>query len=97
MDSGEWLVAASTPKPPARLTAATTSRQWLNASSGNSIPSMSQIGDFMAVFTPVRRFPGPLVLCLNFTNSLMTLTHHGRSCQARDAATDTTVVIRERG
>ena len=32
-------------KTPARLTAATTSRQWLKASSGNSIPSMSQIGD----------------------------------------------------
>ena len=46
--SGECAVAPSTPKPPARLTAATTSRQWLKASSGNSIPSMSQIGDFMA-------------------------------------------------
>jgi hypothetical protein len=27
---------------------ATTSRQWLKANSGNSIPSISQIGDFMA-------------------------------------------------
>src|SRR3984957_17578143 len=52
MDSGECVVAPSTPKPPARLTAATTSRQWLKASRGKSIPSISQIGDFMAVFTP---------------------------------------------
>jgi hypothetical protein len=51
IDSGECEVAPSTPKPPARLTAATTSRQWLKASRGNSIPSMSQIGDFM-VLTP---------------------------------------------
>src|SRR5687767_7568382 len=28
--------------PPALLTAATTSRQWLNAKMGNSMPSMSQ-------------------------------------------------------
>jgi hypothetical protein len=41
------VVAPSTPKPPARLTAATTSRQWLNANSGNSIPSILQIGDFI--------------------------------------------------
>ena len=47
--SGLWATAPSTPKPPARLTAATTSRQWLKASSGNSIPSMSQIGDFIGV------------------------------------------------
>src|SRR5438270_10844957 len=47
MVSGECAVAPSTPNPPARLTAATTSRQWLKASSGNSIPRMSQIGDFM--------------------------------------------------
>src|SRR5579859_3342825 len=46
-DLGEWPVAPSTPKPPARLTAATTSRQWLKATRGNSIPSMPQIGDFM--------------------------------------------------
>src|SRR6185437_7666683 len=54
IDSGECVVAPSTPKPPARLTAATTSRQWLKASSGNSTPSMSQIGDFMIVSTPCR-------------------------------------------
>src|SRR5580692_10594258 len=47
MVSGECAVAPSTPNPPARLTAATTSRQWLNASSGNSMPSISQIGDFI--------------------------------------------------
>jgi hypothetical protein len=52
MLSGECEVAPSTPKPPARLTAATTSRQWLNANSGNSIPSISQIGDFMVVSAP---------------------------------------------
>src|ERR1700682_5220481 len=58
MDSGECEVAPSTPKPPARLTAATTSRQWLKASKGNSIPSMSQIGDFMIVLTPRRQLFG---------------------------------------
>jgi hypothetical protein len=52
MVSGECAVAPSTPNPPARLTAATTSRQWLNAKSGNSMPSIAQIGDFMVVFTP---------------------------------------------
>src|SRR5882757_9854455 len=62
MDSGECAVAPSTPKPPARLTAATTSRQWLNASSGNSIPSMSQIGDFMAVSVPCDDFWRRLLL-----------------------------------
>jgi hypothetical protein len=66
MDSGECDVAPNTPKPPARLTAATTSRQWLKASRGNSIPSMSQIGDFMVVFTPGGRPLALLVLCLNF-------------------------------
>src|SRR5512144_3003660 len=40
--SGENASAPSTPKPPARLTAATTSRQWLNAKIGNSIPKVSQ-------------------------------------------------------
>src|SRR5579859_2003843 len=40
--------APSTPKPPALVTAATTSRQWLKATSGNSMPSMSQIGVFMS-------------------------------------------------
>src|SRR5712664_1276426 len=55
MVSGVCEVAPSTPKPPARLTAATTSRQWLKASRGNSIPSMSQIGDFM-VLTPCGSF-----------------------------------------
>jgi hypothetical protein len=62
MDSGECDVAPSTPKPPARLTAATTSRQWLKANSGNSIPSMSQIGDFMVVVIPRGSFSVPLVL-----------------------------------
>src|SRR5688500_3905669 len=47
--SGVYAVAPNTPKPPARLTAATTSRQWLKASNGNSMPSMSQIGDFMVI------------------------------------------------
>src|SRR5437667_2634545 len=65
MVSGVCEVAPSTPKPPARLTAATTSRQWLKASRGNSIPSMSQIGDFMVVHSRRQLF-GPLVLCLNF-------------------------------
>jgi hypothetical protein len=53
MLSGVWMVAPKTPNPPARLTAATTSRQWLKASRGNSIPSISQIGDLIS-FTPCR-------------------------------------------
>jgi WS/DGAT/MGAT family acyltransferase len=36
--------APSTPKPPALLTAATTSRQWVKAKIGNSMPSSSQSG-----------------------------------------------------
>jgi len=40
-------VAPSTPNPPALLTAATTSRQWLNATNGKSIPSISRIRDFI--------------------------------------------------
>src|SRR5258705_483358 len=60
MVSGECAVAPSTPNPPARLTAATTSRQWLKASSGNSMPSMSQIGDFMGVFLPAAAFDAAL-------------------------------------
>ena len=39
---GLWPVAPRTPKPPALVTAATTSRQWLKAKIGNSIPSRSQ-------------------------------------------------------
>src|SRR5690348_12772055 len=45
--SGVYASAPSTPKPPARLTAATTSRQCENAKIGNSIPSSSEIGVFM--------------------------------------------------
>src|SRR5207253_2235901 len=44
--------APNTPKPPALVTAATTSRQWLNATMGNSMPSMSATGVFIA---PVSR------------------------------------------
>src|ERR1700730_4809278 len=40
---GGNAVAPSTPNPPALVTAATTSRQWLNAKSGKSIPNRSQI------------------------------------------------------
>ena len=39
--SGEWATAPSTPNPPALVTAATTSRQWLKARIGNSTPSIS--------------------------------------------------------
>src|SRR4051812_26189760 len=46
--SGVNAVAPSTPNPPALVTAATTSLQWLNAKSGKSIPNCSQ----MAGFTP---------------------------------------------
>lgn len=41
--SGVKPTAPSTPNPPALLTATTTSRQWVNAKIGNSIPSSSQI------------------------------------------------------
>ncbi len=52
--SGVWATAPSTPNPPALVTAATTSRQWLNARMGNSTPSMS----VTLVFTlPPRRAP----------------------------------------
>src|SRR5436305_5751195 len=80
MVSGECVVAPSTPKPPARLTAATTSRQWLKASKGNSIPSMSQIGDFMAVSLPVAAVRQSLIvgLCVD-----RTLAYRGSESQAR--------------
>src|SRR4029079_18394269 len=45
---GVNAVAPSTPNPPALVTAATTSRQWLKANSAKSIPNCSQ----MAGFTP---------------------------------------------
>src|SRR6476661_4321485 len=41
--SGVNPTAPSTPKPPALLTATTTSRQWVNAKIGNSMPSLSQM------------------------------------------------------
>ena len=46
--SGEKPTAPSTPKPPALLTAATTSRQWVKAKIGYSIPSWSHSGVRMA-------------------------------------------------
>src|SRR3954454_9351670 len=42
--SGVKPTAPSTPNPPALLTATTTSRQWVKAKIGNSMPSSSQIG-----------------------------------------------------
>ena len=51
--SGVNPTAPSTPKPPALLTATTTSRQWVKAKIGNSMPSSSQ----MAVCMPA---PGKL-------------------------------------
>src|SRR5436305_1947218 len=42
--SGECATAPSTPSPPAFDTAATTSRQWLKARIGNSMPRRSQTG-----------------------------------------------------
>src|SRR5829696_6085045 len=42
--SGVNPTAPRTPKPPALETAATTSRQWVKAKIGNSMPSSSQIG-----------------------------------------------------
>src|SRR5689334_16189410 len=41
--SGLKPTAPRTPKPPALLTATTTSRQWVKAKMGNSMPSSSQI------------------------------------------------------
>jgi hypothetical protein len=38
-----WDAAPNTPKPPRRLTSATTSRQWLNAKIGYSIPNSDAI------------------------------------------------------
>src|SRR5436853_6850690 len=96
MDSGECVVAPSTPKPPARLTAATTSRQWLNASSGNSIPSMSQIGDFMVFFTPSGSiFWRCSLLSGFFLNSGTTLAHDSQPSQALDADPASGIVIRK--
>src|ERR671932_869908 len=45
--SGVKPAAPSTPKPPALLTATTTSRQWLKASRGNSTPNISVTGVFI--------------------------------------------------
>ena len=43
--SGVNPTAPSTPKPPALLTATTTSRQWVKAKMGNSMPScVAEIG-----------------------------------------------------
>src|SRR3954451_16608243 len=84
MDSGECEVAPSTPKPPARLTAATTSRQWLKASSGNSIPSISQIGDFIVLHAPWGSFLELLVI-VRTAKVQTTLAYPGHRSQARDA------------
>src|SRR3954464_10370223 len=47
--SGLNPTAPSTPKPPALLTATTTSRQWVNAKMGRSMPRSSQSGVRMSV------------------------------------------------
>src|SRR3982750_3236074 len=47
--SGLKPTAPSTPKPPALLTATTTSRQWVKAKIGNSIPSWSQMSVCMGM------------------------------------------------
>src|ERR1044072_5824198 len=46
--SGLNPTAPSTPKPPALLTATTTSRQWVKAKIGNPIPRSAQIAVRMA-------------------------------------------------
>src|SRR6476646_10018430 len=48
--SGLNPTAPSTPKPPAFDTATTTSRQWVKAKMGNSIPRSSQIGVRISCF-----------------------------------------------
>src|SRR5436190_16454746 len=59
-----WTVenasAPSTPMPPARLTAATTSRQWLKAKIGRSMPNISQTG--VRTFLSSGRLLGPAVV-----------------------------------
>ena len=58
--SGENTTAPRTPNPPALLTAATTSRQWLNAKIGNSMPRRSQSGVRIgAIIAPGARRPLP--------------------------------------
>src|SRR4051812_11037278 len=56
--SGEWATAPSTPSPPAFDTAATTSRQWLKARIGNSMPRRSQTGVRMPPSLLSGRFEG---------------------------------------
>src|SRR3546814_10359938 len=46
---GVWATAPSTPKPPALVTAATTSRQWLKARIGYSTPNMSATAVFICI------------------------------------------------
>jgi hypothetical protein len=46
--SGLWATAPRTPQPPAFVTAATTSRQWLKPKMGTSMPTRSEA----AVRTP---------------------------------------------
>ena len=62
--SGVKATAPSTPMPPALLTAATTSRQWLKARIGNSMPRRSQTGVRMdpslVLRLPALRLPRPL-------------------------------------
>jgi hypothetical protein len=55
---------------------------------------MSQIGDFMALFSPC----GSLALlgsCSAYPNSEMTLAHHGQPSQALDADPASDVLMRE--
>src|SRR5918996_490427 len=56
--SGVNPTAPRTPKPPALLTATTTSRQWVKAKIGNSMPSSSQIGVRMSASLGRERFVG---------------------------------------
>ena len=46
--SGVCATAPSTPMPPALVTAATTSRQWVKARIGTSMPNISVMAVFMA-------------------------------------------------
>src|SRR5881398_1230951 len=56
--SGVNATAPSTPRPPAFDTAATTSRQWLKARIGNSIPRRSQTGVRIPPVCASGRFEG---------------------------------------
>src|SRR6266446_5736907 len=71
-----YISGMTTSTPPARLTAATTSRQWLKAKMGNSMPSRSQMR--VCIISP-----GPPLRCeadghaLDAVDEVRTQPRHG--------------------